>query len=494
MSNPNPPSDDGTLRLQPELTDRVPQKAPSDKKQHQNKHYFISYLAKKRNIANNIRHNEERTSWKYDFTAKIINPKRLQFNGKDIFNSLKTQFAIDLQKIKSITQSKSKKVWLIEFKEADEFNKTINNELVINSNKFNLLDANTKPSPQNNTVTLKAILRFHWLPPNFDTEKINNFLKNRFCNTNIKIEQIEKEHFQGEMSHIENGVIRVKVEYPLEENDSIISLIGRAEIDSFNTLIQLNGYPPRCRHCDGFEHPAKECPKQDLKCTNCNGKYHVASQCNLAKKLKQALIQKNDSDDELDDEELIDDENENETDIEEQQNSAYTENLTKSNTNLESLNCSVNSNIEPINKRNSLKHSASVNNINMLSFAIPTLPVVTKTVKPNQAKNINAIKTISSSKRQLERTSLDNTEARNIRQRAQTDSSNEKKLDEALNLIEISDTITLKPSHPFSIEQERLAKANTNNKKCKNAANQVDKQLSKSKPKTEIKPKETKNN
>ncbi len=77
------------------------------------------------------------------------------------------------------------------------------------------------------------------------------------------------------MNHIENGIIRIKLENPLDDNDYIISAIGRVEIDSFNALIQLNGYPPRCRHCDGFDHPAKECPKLKLKCTKCNGKYHT---------------------------------------------------------------------------------------------------------------------------------------------------------------------------------------------------------------------------
>ena len=76
------------------------------------------------------------------------------------------------------------------------------------------------------------------------------------------------------MSHIENGVIRVKVEYPIEDNDYIICTIGRVEIASLDALIQLNGHPSRCRHCDSFNHPAKECPKLNLKCTKCNGKDH----------------------------------------------------------------------------------------------------------------------------------------------------------------------------------------------------------------------------
>ncbi len=86
----------------------------------------------------------------------------------------------------------------------------------INNNEFKFIDANHKPErKQNQTVTLKAVLRIHWLPSNFDKEEVSVYLKDRFRFSNIEIEEIEKEHFQDEMSHIENGIIRVKIQYPL---------------------------------------------------------------------------------------------------------------------------------------------------------------------------------------------------------------------------------------------------------------------------------------
>lgn len=490
MSNSKPP-DGGSLRSQPETMD-THRTTSTDTNQQKNRHYFISYLAAKRRIANILRQNKEKKAWLYTNTAKLINPKRIQFDSKDIFHNLKSQLSIDPSKIKQITLTRSKKVWLIELNDATEFSKLVEKNLTIKDNTFNLIDANIKPEASS-SVTLKAIYRIHWLPPNFNKNHIKEYLENRFSNTKIVITQIENEHFQGEMSHIENGVIRVKIEYPLEDNDYVISAIGRAEIDSIKALIQLNGYPPRCRYCDGFEHPAKECPKSKLKCTKCNGRFHSETQCTLALRIKQTLNQNNDDSDE--EEEPEDDDMINE-EVEQENNEKHVNTLNENNiTNIENQYNSILNEPEKIitsnnlNKTN-LKHSASLNNLNTITFAIPNPPINLKSIKPNQAKTINEIKTVSSAKREVDRTSLDNTQTINIRQRPRTD-----KIDQVVNLIESADTVTPKPNHPLVVEQQALIASNKTevNSKGKNTSIQMDKPASKTKGRRETKNKSLNN-
>ena len=180
MSKPDtPPDSGGTTSTQSSSPTKSTNAPAATKKSKENNYYFINYMRNKERILNSIRQNETRITWKFNNTVKLINSKKIQLVGKDIFNSIKTQINIDTTKIKTITSSKSKKVWMIEFNDSNEFPKVLDKEIEINGNIFNLIDANTTPQ-RNQTVTLKAILRIHWLPPNFKKEKVSRVSKRSF--------------------------------------------------------------------------------------------------------------------------------------------------------------------------------------------------------------------------------------------------------------------------------------------------------------------------
>lgn len=489
MLKPGPPPDSGgETNAQLRASNQAATTSAANKKPQVNNYYFINYMKNKERILNSIRQNETKEAWKHENTVKLINTKKVQLNAKEIFNSIKTQINVESTKIKTISPSKSKRVWLIEFNDENEFQKANNKELRINENTFNLIDANTLP-PQNQSVTLKAVLRLHWLPPNFKKEKVSEYLKDRFKNTKIEIKEVEKEHFQEEMSHIENGIIRVKVEYPFEDNCYIISLIGRIEIDSIKALVQLNGYPPRCRHCDSFDHPAKSCPKRDLKCTACNGFFHLASQCTFALRLKQSISKNKDEEESESEYEEDLDEEELEPEPKETKKDKNQNNTTQSN----------------IGKK-VLKHSASATNLNTITFATPSVPAVTRSqiIKVDQSKIINDFKTASIQiKRPQERTSLDNIEANHIKRINNTIATSEEKLEnQVINIINASDTVTIKQTHHLANLTElaltNAASSSTNSGSgsvvsSSNSASNNSKNSSRSKVSESTKPKQRRN-
>ena len=45
------------------------------------------------------------------------------------------------------------------------------------------------------------------------------------------------------MSFMSNGVVRVKITYPLEEHSKFLNLVGISKIEGHRVLTQLLGYP-----------------------------------------------------------------------------------------------------------------------------------------------------------------------------------------------------------------------------------------------------------
>ncbi len=89
-------------------------------------YYYLEYYNHKEKIYNNIKRKEEKeknAAWKYSKTVKLINQSMAPLNGKIIFESIKNQLNVNPTKIKSITLSKSKKVWTIELKQRQRMKK-----------------------------------------------------------------------------------------------------------------------------------------------------------------------------------------------------------------------------------------------------------------------------------------------------------------------------------------------------------------------------------
>ena len=97
-----------------------------------------------------------------------------------------------------------------------------------------------------NLLALEVKLKFHWLPPNFQVEKVKTFLISRFSLINII--EAGNEFHQPPLDKIKNGVIYFKVEYDLQDYESIRELVGIQLIDGFRCLVELFWKTPECNN------------------------------------------------------------------------------------------------------------------------------------------------------------------------------------------------------------------------------------------------------
>ena len=75
--------------------------------------------------------------------------------------------------------------------------------------------------------------------------------------------ECEKEKYRNEeMSHIENGVFKIKIKYDLEKHERLLEQIGKSKINGQICLLQLVGHPPKCLSCNKFGHMSSACPNK----------------------------------------------------------------------------------------------------------------------------------------------------------------------------------------------------------------------------------------
>jgi hypothetical protein len=63
--------------------------------------------------------------------------------------------------------------------------------------------------------TMKAFLRLHWLPLDVSENEICCFIKSK---VNVTVVQFKCKNFRQKFEEVNNGVVSVKVEYDLAEN------------------------------------------------------------------------------------------------------------------------------------------------------------------------------------------------------------------------------------------------------------------------------------
>ena len=85
----------------------------------------------------------------------------------------------------------------------------------------------------------------------------------KFIENKVKCEiiNIENEKCKEEgMEFIENGIIRLKIKYNLEDHQDLLKeVIGVNQIISNKVLVQLSGHPPKCLRCSEFGHLSSNC-------------------------------------------------------------------------------------------------------------------------------------------------------------------------------------------------------------------------------------------
>ena len=236
-------------------------------------YFFENYLQKKRDLKTKLanQHEKFKKSVKLELKGKPV-------RSADIFQSLKSISEIQVNQIKSLMQFRSPKIWLVTFNDNFNvdliYNKTIN----INGETIYIQDPN---GHSDETINLTAVIRVHWYPPEHDTDYIIKHLK-KVDNMNI-VEQKKETYLEEDMQHIENGIHRIKIKYPLSDQEKIEKLIGIQTIGDRRVLFQLVGSPPTCLYCKQKGHIVKDCQKKKNTCNICKKTGHFDNTCYASK-------------------------------------------------------------------------------------------------------------------------------------------------------------------------------------------------------------------
>jgi hypothetical protein len=114
-------------------------------------------------------------------------------------------------------------------------------------------------------------------------EDILSFYEMNLINAGVKEIKHEKMKY---FEKINNGVVKVKVEYNVKHHDSILDFAGLHRINVCQSLIQLCGMPAKCLSCNKFGHIRKECPK----CLKCNNHGHKSEECSFANRTSRKAM------------------------------------------------------------------------------------------------------------------------------------------------------------------------------------------------------------
>jgi hypothetical protein len=180
-----------------------------------------------------------------------------------------------------------------------------NQKLKIDGHSYTIRDA-SKPEPESidvekQVVTMTALLRFHWLAPDIESNQIREYIRASLRGCEFEIASVSKEFFAEEcMKHLENGITRVAIRYNIDHHQSFLDIIGIHCIDgkddderSQRSLVQLSGYPPKSLYCKESGHIRSKCPAYSLTCSKCGGRGHIVSECSMAKAIYAKTNNKN---------------------------------------------------------------------------------------------------------------------------------------------------------------------------------------------------------
>ena len=224
--------------------------------------------------------------WKFKNCCLLTLDENNKSNPNNVFNCIKLALnTVEPSKIAAISQFASSRNWQIQFKDESFFLAALGKTVQIDGSSYTLQDANeferrTK-TVEKKPITMNVFLRVHWLPHGFEN-KVVEFLKNEAKFLTVVKTAVER--WEAGKSSIENGIISVKVNYEVQNHESLLEFAGIHRVDGQTALFQISGAAPKCLFCKEFGHMRRDCGKIALKCSSCGKRGHESLDCNWSRR------------------------------------------------------------------------------------------------------------------------------------------------------------------------------------------------------------------
>lgn len=183
------------------------------------------------------------------------------------------------------------KCWIAVVSETVDVGKITQRSVAYNSKTFSIeAGNNTFEAPPK---FFSKVLRVHWLAPRLDLELVNKMIIGDHKDL-IDYSICTHEHYRDEsMSHVENGVYRVRIRYLATKDDLVRRvLLGKRQIGADRVLVLMAGEPPVCFFCQQTGHFKVNCPRMKMQCSKCNKIGHVAETCSFANRVSYDDVDK----------------------------------------------------------------------------------------------------------------------------------------------------------------------------------------------------------
>ena len=167
------------------------------------------------------------------------------------------------------------KNWLVNFEESYDVSHFYETKLTINEVTCYLVH------PFEHDVF--ATFRVLGVPPNIEEQKIVD----HFSRSGVEVMTVTHDTTKFDDYEIYTGNARVRIKTKSTDSKIVNIKTGDCALGCYNVMIIKAGEKLRCRKCNSVGHFARDCK---TLCKKCNQVGHVAAQCNMAKSIRQRVI------------------------------------------------------------------------------------------------------------------------------------------------------------------------------------------------------------
>lgn len=190
------------------------------------------------------------TYFKLDHSLGSISPVT-------IYEGLVNSFPTDFRNVIALYQLCSR-TWCIKFNENTNAEKFYGQsfQIQVKEQERNAVLFLLNPNvPEMSSVTF----RVHWVPELTSDNDVIDLVMNK-CPQGCQFVEIVSEFYEDEkISHLRNGVRKVKINVPKKLKTSLLSIVGKHQIDNSECLITILGLT-QCLSCKKFGHVRRNCP------------------------------------------------------------------------------------------------------------------------------------------------------------------------------------------------------------------------------------------